>query len=399
VGEKKKKVVIFGAGQIGRGFIGDICNSSGYHLVFVDVVEEVVRLLNEKGAYPIWLLGSEGKEEKVITDISSIHFSETKKISDVLTEVDIAFTAVGANNLKALAPLLADGINRKVEELSQSFFNVVICENLLGSSEGLRKEIERYLSPQAISFFNERVGLVESVVSRMVAPLSETLRKKEPLLVTVEPYNILPVEKKKFKGYIPPIKGLYPVEDLFPYEELKLFIHNLSHACLAYMGYLKGYTYIWEAREDSYIRKVFDGVISEARVSLIKKHHFDVLEIDSYISDLIKRFGNRLLNDTVFRVGRDPLRKIGPNDRLAGGIKLCLSQGIFPENICFVMACCLCYNYQDDIKAVEMQGMIKEKGVDYLLKEISHITDEKVLEVIKRYYEGVKGESGCLKKT
>jgi len=399
VGEKKKKVVIFGAGQIGRGFIGDICNSSGYHLVFVDVVEEVVRLLNEKGAYPIWLLGSEGKEEKVITDISSIHFSETKKISDVLTEVDIAFTAVGANNLKALAPLLADGINRKAEELPQSFFNVVICENLLGSSEVLRKEIERYLSPQAISFFNERVGLVESVVSRMVAPLSETLRKKEPLLVTVEPYNILPVEKKKFKGYIPPIKGLYPVEDLFPYEELKLFIHNLSHACLAYMGYLKGYTYIWEALEDSYIRKVFDGVISEARASLIKKHHFDVLEIDNYISDLIKRFGNRLLNDTVFRVGRDPLRKIGPNDRLAGGIKLCLSQGIFPENICFVMACCLCYNYQDDIKAVEMQGMIKEKGVDYLLKEISHITDEKVLEVIKRYYEGVKGESGCLKKT
>ena len=399
VGEKKKKVVIFGAGQIGRGFIGDICNSSGYHLVFVDVVEEVVRLLNEKGAYPIWLLGNEGKEEKVITDISSIHFSETKKISDVLTEVDIAFTAVGANNLKALAPLLADGINRKVEELPQSFFNVVICENLLGSSEVLRKEIERYLSPQAISFFNERVGLVESVVSRMVAPLSDTLRKKEPLLVTVEPYNILPVEKKKFKGYIPPIKGLYPVADLFPYEELKLFIHNLSHACLAYMGYLKGYTYIWEAIEDSYIRKVFDGVISEARASLIKKHHFDVLEIDSYISDLIKRFGNRLLNDTVFRVGRDPLRKIGPNDRLAGGIKLCLSQGIFPENICFVMACCLCYNYQDDIKAVEMQEMIKEKGVGYILKEVSHITDEKVLEVIKRYYEGVKGEGGCLKKT
>ena len=135
MGEKKKKVVIFGAGQIGRGFIGDICNSSGYHLVFVDVVEEVVQLLNEKGAYPIWLLGNEGKEEKIITDISSIHFSETKKISDVLTEVEIGFTAVGANNLKALAPLLADGINRKAEELPQSFFNVVICENLLGSSE------------------------------------------------------------------------------------------------------------------------------------------------------------------------------------------------------------------------------------------------------------------------
>lgn len=396
---RRKKVLIFGAGQIGRGFIGDICHSSNYHLVFVDVVEDIVKMLNEKGEYPIWLLGNEGKEEKVITGISAIHFSEKEKISDVILETDIAFTAVGAGNLVLLAPVIADGINRKAKESPDSYLNVVICENLLDSSGLLKNEIERYIFPDALNFFNERVGLVESVVSRMVAPLPENLKKEYPLLVTVEPYNILPVEKKKFKGEIPPIKGLYPVDNLFPYEELKLFIHNLSHACLAYTGYLKGYTYIWEALQDKDIRRILDGVIKEAREALIKKHRFDVTEIDGYIQDLIKRFGNRLLNDTVFRVGRDPLRKIGKNERIAGGIGLCLSEGIYPDNICFVMAACLCYNYPDDVKAVEMQEIIKTKGVETLLKEISGIIDEGIIGRIKKYYKELRNEGSGFEKT
>ncbi|MCM8830317.1 MAG: hypothetical protein NC824_04895, partial [Candidatus Omnitrophica bacterium] len=259
--------------------------------------------------------------------------------------------------------------------------------------------IKKYASHNGLYFLEERTGLVESVVSRMVAPLSDQMKKKYPLLVTVEPYNILPVEKKKFKGKVPYIRGLYPVEDLFPYEELKLFIHNLSHACLAYLGYLKGYTYIWEAIEDPDIRAIFDGVISEARAALIKKHNFDISEIDGYISDLIKRFDNRLLNDTVFRVGRDPLRKIGPNDRIAGAIDLCLSQGIYPENICLVMASSLCYNYPDDKSAVEMQALIEEKGVVPLLKEVSCIKDEEIIERIRNYYRDIKSESSNFKKT
>ncbi|MCM8762444.1 MAG: mannitol-1-phosphate 5-dehydrogenase [Candidatus Omnitrophica bacterium] len=397
--EDKKEVVIFGAGQIGRGFIGDICHSSGYHLVFVDVVEEVVKLLNKEKAYLLWLLDNDRKEEKIITGISAISFSEKDRVIEAIVKTDIAFTAVGANNLKSLAPLLAEGINRKAEQFPDSYLNVIICENLLGSSEILKKEIKKYLSQNGSYFLEQRTGLIESVVSRMVAPLSEEMKKKYPLLVTVEPYNILPVEKNKFKGGGPSIRGLYPVEDLFPYEELKLFIHNLSHACLAYMGYIKGYTYIWEAIEDPDIRAIFDGVVSETRASLIKKHNFEISEIDGYIKDLIKRFGNRLLNDTVFRVGRDPLRKIGPNDRIAGAINLCLSQGVYPENICFVMALSLCYNYPDDKSAIEMQALIKEKGIEFLLKEVSCIKDAEIIERIKKYYWQVKSESSSFKTT
>jgi len=395
---EKKTVVIFGAGQIGRGFIGDICSGSGYSLIFVDVDENMVRTLNEKKEYPLWFLG-DVKSERKITGFSALSFSETEKIAEAISGTELAFTAVGVNNLRSLAPLIAAGIKKKSAEKPESHLNIVICENLLGSAKILKESVEKHLEGHPLSFLNEKTGFIETVVSRMVSPLPESLRKEQPLLVTVEPYNVLPVDKKKFRMEIPAVKGFYPVENLFPYEELKLFMHNLLHACLAYTGYLKGYQYIWETLEDGDIKKVLDGVMNEAKSALMKKHRFDTAEIENYITDLIKRFGNKLLGDTVYRVGRDPLRKIGANDRIAGAIKLCLSHDIFPENICFVMACCLCYNYPYDLKAVEMQEILRGKGVLFVLKEISGISEEKVLNRITEDYNGIHDESGGFEKT
>ncbi len=390
-------VVIFGAGQIGRGFIGDICSASGYSLIFVDVNEKIVGMLNEEGEYPIWLLDREIRTEKKIRNLSALNLSQKEKIAEAIGNVSLVFTAVGANNVPSIAPILASGIAKKAAENPDSYLNVVICENLLGSSRVLKKEIKKCLSPEFLPFLDERTGFVETVVSRMVSPLSDELRKKYPLLVTVEPYNILPVEKKKFKGGIPQVKGFYPVENLFPYEELKLFIHNLAHACLAYAGYFKGHTYIWEALEDTEIHKLLRGVISEAKSALIRKHNFETAEIENYISDLIGRFGNRSLGDTVYRVGRDPLRKIGAKDRIAGGIKLCLSQDVYPEKVCLVMAYCLCYNYQKDEKAVKLQEIIKENGVVYVLRQISDIKENRVVNEIMENYNVLKNEGGSFK--
>ncbi len=389
----KEKVVIFGAGQIGRGFIGDICNSSGYSLVFVDVDENLVRKLNENREYPLWLLG-DTKTERKITDLSALGLSETNEIAGEIKFANLAFTAVGVNNLPSLAPLLAKGIKKKALENPDSYLNIVICENILGSSGILKQATRKYLSDSFLPFLNAKTGFIETVVSRMVSPLTENMRKKMPLLVTVEPYNILPVDRKSFKGEIPPIKGFYPVDNLFPYEELKLFVHNLLHACLAYAGYLKGYRYIWETLGDTDIKNLLNGVIREAKSALMKKHNFEIVEIESYISDLIRRFGNKLLGDTVYRVGRDPIRKIGASDRIAGAIKLCLSQNISPRNICFVMACCLCYNYPEDEKALELQDIIGKRGVIFALQEISAIKEEPIIEKILEDYNEIQDEGG-----
>jgi len=393
----REKVVIFGAGQIGRGFIGEICYNSGYFLVFVDISRDIIDLLNKEKKYPLWILGEE-KEEKFIENFKGIYFDDIDNVSNEIKEANLIFSAVGVNNLKSLSPLISKGILKKFSENKNEYLNIIICENLLGGGKILYSEVLKYLPPEFKEVVSQKVGFVESVVSRMVAPITEEIKKINPLIVRVEPYNKLPVDKKAFKGEIPDIKGLYPVENLYPYEELKIFVHNLSHACLAYLGYLSGYTYIWQCMEDKKILKIFKGVLNEVREALIKKHKFDEKEIDDYIYDLQTRFKNKLLGDTVFRVGRDPIRKLGADDRIIGSINLCLSQNIFPANICVVASACLCYNYQNDKEAVELEEIIRNNGVEFVLKEICKLESKEIINEILKHYEEIKNESSTSKR-
>ena len=394
----KKNAVIFGAGQIGRGFIGDICFQDGYQLIYVDVDKELIKQLNREKSYPIWVL-MKTKTEKLISGVSAIHFENVKDISRHICETNIVFTAVGANNLGKLGHLIAGGIKLRSEKNNLSPLNIVICENIVDGAKILFSSIAEALPKSLHAFLKRNVGLVETVVSRMVAPIAEESKAINPLLVRVEPYDILPVEKKAFKGQIPKIKAFHPVNDIYRYEELKRFVHNLSHATLAYAGYLKNYTFIWEAMNDSGITTLLDGVLKETNIALMKKHRFPKSEIEGYARNLKKRFRNKLLSDTIYRVARDPLRKLGHEERIIGAIKLCFEHNISPDNVYVVASYCLCYNYPDDPEAVKLQKYIHEKGVGFVLENVCKLkkNSRESMCILKNYAE-IKSESSNSKR-
>ena len=385
-----KKVLVFGAGQIGRGFIGELCYDSGYFIVFVDIDEKIIDLLNKEKKYTINLLG-EKKEEKIIENFVAIPLKNENEVIKEIIETDIIFTAVGAKNLPSLSKIIAKGIKEKSKK-EGSFLNIIICENLLKASEVLKEAIlkENILSESEIEYLQKNVGFVETVISRMTSPLTEEEKNKNPLCVKVEPYKILPVDKNGFKIKIPEITGFFPVDNLKKYEELKLFGHNLSHVCLAYYGFLKKLTYIWECIEDGEIFDLLVNVQNEVKYALNKKYNFRKDELEEYFKDLNKRFDNKLLGDTISRVGREVLRKIGKNERIVGAINLCLEYGIFPENICFVLATALCYNNFLDKECEELQNIINKKGIEFVLKEICGVENEKIEKKVKEIYKKLK---------
>ena len=59
--------VMYGGGNIGRGFIGAALSQSGYRVTFIDVAEPVVKALQEKECYPIRYVASSGHEDVMIT--------------------------------------------------------------------------------------------------------------------------------------------------------------------------------------------------------------------------------------------------------------------------------------------------------------------------------------------
>ncbi|MCM8817907.1 MAG: hypothetical protein NC915_00240 [Candidatus Omnitrophica bacterium] len=385
-----KKAIVFGAGQIGRGFIGELCFDSGYFIIFVDVSEIIVDLLNQRKKYKICLLG-EKKVEKVIENFKCLNLKDEKEVINEIMDTDLIFTSVGANNLFTLSEIISKGIKGKFAK-DKGFLNIVICENLLSAGKKFKEDILKKgsFSEEEKKYLEERVGFVETVISRMTSPLTEEEKKESPLLVKVEPYKILPVDKNGFKGNLPEIDGFLPVANLHQYEELKIFGHNLSHVSLAYPGFLKGYTYIWECIKDEEIFNLLKNVQNEVKQALRRKFSFKENELEEYFSDLNKRFDNKLLKDTIFRVGREPLRKLGKEERIIGAINLCLGFNIFPESICFVLASALCYNYSEDKESIKIQNIIKEKGIDFVLKEICGITDERIIEKVKKIYWEIK---------
>ncbi len=327
-----KKVLHFGAGNIGRGFFGQLYYESGYHTIFVDMLDWLIDELNKDKQYPVWIVGKE-TEKILVRNVSGIKITEVNRIIDEAKNINLMSFSVGVNNIKGIIPVLAKIIENKAEQ-NPVPLNIIIGENIKDGAKIIRDMLKEKLSRNANDYLNKNVGLVETVLSRMIPYVPDDLRKQYPLIVLVEPYKTMPVAKNMFKGSLPEIKGFLFVENIETYEAMKLYIHNLTHACFAYSGYLKKHHYIWQATEDKKIKNLVDKAYGEIRLAIHKKFSVSLQELDAYYYDLLERFSNRGLGDTVVRVAREPIRKLGCYDRFIGAANLCLSQHVNTEYIC-----------------------------------------------------------------
>lgn len=386
----KKIAIQFGAGNIGRGFLGELFFKSGYEIFFVDVNSELIKNLNEKNCYKLKIAGKVPKEV-LINNVHAVNIKDIDKVKDLIIHADIIATAVGVKSIKDVSKVLAKGIIERAVK-NGKVINIIICENILDAGKVLRDYLLQKVDEKFKNYVIEKVGLVESVVSRMVSLTPEEEIKKDKLIVLAEEYAILPVDKKGFIGDIPQIIGMIPYDNLKAYEERKLFIHNAGHAMIAYLAALKGFKYIWQGIEDEWIRKITISGIGEIADALIKKHKFDKKELEEYINDIIERFDNVSLGDSVFRVGRDPIRKLSPNDRLIGAARLIMEYGGKPVNLSFAIASCLLYNEKEDKESQKLQKLIQEKGIEAVLEEICKVDRGSELTIlIKQRIKDLKG--------
>ena len=375
----KGKAVAFGAGKIGRGFLGQLFVESGYDVTFVDVVESVVNELNRTGSYVIRIAG-DTIENVRIEGVKAINGRDREAAASALAEADIANTAVGVNYLPAIAPTIALGIQKRFESGNLQPINIIICENLSHASSYLRELVRQHLPKDLHQTLDSKVGFVESVVSRMVRDQTPEEIAVDPLLIVVEPYKKLPVDKNGFVGSIPNIVGLEAHDNFQAYVDRKLFTHNLGHATAAYLGYLKRLNYIYECMADPDILSVTKAALNETGEALIKKHGFAPNEHQEHINDLLSRFSNRNMADQVLRVGRDPIRKLGPNDRLISGAKLALEyNGTLPINVIKGIAAAFLFDAKEDPSACELQDRIKNEGVVSVLSDLCGIEPDSEL--------------------
>lgn len=365
-----KTAVQFGAGNIGRGFLGQLFSQSGYETVFVDVQDALVGALNARGEYPLRIIGGAAPETLTIRNVRAVHAHDLEAVADAVAQADIAASAVGVPVMDHIAASLADGIARRFASPGAPPLDIIVCENMIGAGPFLRGKVRERMPARLHAALEAKVGFVEASIGRMVPVMTEAVRAEDPLLIEVEPYCELPVDAAGFRGPIPAIRHLHPTENFAAYVERKLFVHNMGHAATAYLGHLRGHAFIWQAIDDPAVRSHVEGAMDETCRALAARHGMDLAALKAHAEDLIRRFGNGDLGDQVARVARDPARKLGPNDRLIGAMRMCAGQGIVPRHVARAAAAALMYDAPGDPTAPSVAKAVRARGPGAALVEI-----------------------------
>lgn len=388
----------FGAGNIGRGFIGPILVEAGYSVLFTDVNKDVIRAIHSNGAYDVHILDNKevGKplEDINVTHVDGILSTSPELIDRLAEDADIITTAVGPFVLAKIAPTIAKALQRRAEMGVRKPLNIIACENMVGATKQLQEHILGHLpgSSQSSSdlhdYISEHVGFANCSVDRIVPPQKASSNSDAvDLDVAVEPFHEWVIEETALKQPLPvPIRDAKLTSQLTAYIERKLYTLNCGHAITAYLGFLQSKSSTVDVSiANPRIRRVVEGAMKESGAALRRKHGFREEDHASYVQEILTRFANPNLKDDVARVGRGPLRKLGPADRLLGPIAMCREFGLKRDSLLMGVAAALRYNNPEDEESVKLQGMIRERGVEAYVEEL--VGKEDMGGVLKAYKE------------
>ena len=378
------KAIQFGAGNIGRGFIGAVLAEAGYEVVFADVVEELLNQINTRKEYTVHVTDT-NKYDIHIQNISAVN-SGSEEAVKAIAEASIITTAVGLRILKFVAPTIAKGLTARKAAGVEEPINIIACENGIRATSQLKELVFSQLDEATAAWAKTHAGFPDAAVDRIVPPVHCDV----PLDVAVEEYFEWDVEKASFAGTIPAIKGMTLVDNLEAYVERKLFTLNTGHATAAYLGKIRGYQTINESIADPKIYAAVKHAMQQSGEGLVKKFGFDHTAHFAYIEKILKRFQNPYLKDECNRVGREPGRKLAANDRIILPIMTAKGFGLPYDGLLLTAAGALRFNNAEDPQSVEIQEGIKKDGLEAIITKFTGLeASNEVVSQIEEAYDKV----------
>ncbi|MCO8291442.1 mannitol-1-phosphate 5-dehydrogenase [Tetragenococcus halophilus] len=365
------KATHFGAGNIGRGFIGEILHENDFSIDFVDINETIINALKERKSYEIELAAEEKKHITVDQVTGLNNQKDPEAVIDSVATSDIITTAIGPKILPMIAELIAKGIQKRRQRGKQTPIDIIACENMIGGSQFLLDKVQPFLSADDMDYVDSYVGFPNAAVDRIV-PIQQ---HEDPLFVSVEPFSEWLVDDTQSKAKQIRLNNVGYVSDLAPYIERKLFSVNTGHATTAYTGAFYGYTTIGEAVADRKVLDQLKAVLQETGDLLIAKWQFERPQHEQYIQKIIDRFKNPYISDDITRVARTPIRKLGYDERFIRPIREAKDYGLSYEALVDVVAMILQYDDPKDEESVRLQEMVKEKTMTEVIQEVTNLSE------------------------
>jgi mannitol-1-phosphate/altronate dehydrogenase len=352
----------FGAIQAGLFLYEGFCAGAFGRLVVAEVLPEVVAAIRQaKGYFSVNIAHADRVAQAKIGPIeiaNPAQATDRQRLIEAIAGAEEIGTAIPrveyyvSKGPGSLHRILAEGLRRKAARGGPRAV-IYTAENHNQAAEILEANVLAEIPKDEQPAVRAQVRFLNTVIAKMSGTITdpEEIRKQSLIPIApgeeraflVEVFNRILISKINFDEpeetgpFQRGIRVFEEKEDLLPFEEAKFYGHNATHALAAYIGMIKGVQHIADLRAVSGVLPFLrNALIKEAGQALIRKHagvdpRFTPEGYRQYADDLLERMFNPRLRDTVERVGRDPERKLGWDDRLIGTIRLALQQGLKPR--------------------------------------------------------------------
>jgi len=385
----ERHAVVHGFGAIGRGFLAEIFRRSGYRIIGVDTAKPRNDIINQRGSYPIIIEDDRRSYVERVDAVTVVDAQDRVAVGRAYAETELTALALVQEALPRAVADLAAAVVARVRERRRPL-TVIVALNCRHAAAYVRELLRAELAatvPDEIDGALAGVHLVDTVVNRMAR--NAGAGDPDATAVYTEPVYTLPAHAAS-----PILRTLAQVEaitDLRPHAEMKLFLSNCAHAAIAYRGHLAGYRYIGEAIVDRDIRGVIDRILhEESGPALVARWRLPAETVAAYCDSVLERFASCGRRDEIQRVARNPIRKLGRDDRLVGPALMALEHGIEPRGLAVVIAAALRYDVttERDMEPAALQERLR-RGVRFALREVSGLdrpTDERLIHLVERAF-------------
>jgi mannitol-1-phosphate 5-dehydrogenase len=373
----QRTIVVWGAGRIGRGFVADLFDAAGYRIVLVDQSVELIEALNAAARYTVVRAeNAQRRHDQVISGYRALATTQTREISDEILQAGILSVAVFPKDFPAVIQGLRRGLERRSAEKPEAPLDILMATNLPSAAHRFRELLLNALPSELQTYAEQRIGVVDMLVIRMVPDPPAQERLRDPLLVWTNGMAELPVDRNAFKGEIPSLPGLRLVADMRAEETRKLYTYNMAHAALAYLGALRGHVLTVDCLADQVVRAEAENALDEIGRALQAEYGFTPAEMSRWNAGVLQQTDNPTLGDTVARHGADSRRKLKRTDRLVGPALLARKHGIAPRHLARAIAAGFLYRDPADPGALFVQERVALLGLAAAVRELCELADD-----------------------
>ena len=349
-----RSYVGFGFGAIQTGLFLPVAHKSGNfdRLVIAEIDPVLVEGVREnQGSYSCNIAHSDRVEFITLDGVQMLNPTDAddrESLVQAIAEADELGTALPSFHLydekpAPVARLLAEGLTRKTKRAALPPAVVYAAENDARAATRL----EALCWDHAPAGFGEKVVFSETVIPKMCTVVEDPVRIESeslvplfpgaPRAILVEAFDQIMVEAQLPPGFERGMSSFVEKHQLDPFAQAKFLGHNAVHAWLGYVAESEGLALMSEVgKRDDLMRRTLNVFEKEVGSGLIHAHArtgdslFTNDGMQAYARDALQRMVNPFLNDPIERVTRDPMRKLGWEDRLIGSMRLAIEAGVSP---------------------------------------------------------------------